>query len=617
MKKKKDPEQPPVIKEPRSSRHSWLFALVLFLAVTLSYSPAWNGSPIWDDDAYITRVELRTLGGLENIWVTPGTTLQYYPLVYSVFWVEYKIWGDTTWPYHLVNILLHSFSAILLWRILLRLNIPGAWLAAGIFALHPLQVESVAWIAELKNTLSGALVLSAALLYLKFDESRNRREYMGALVLFTLALLSKSVIATLPAALLVIFWWKRGKVTWKSDVIPLLPFFALGIAAGAFTAWMERTAVGAHGNQFTLSILERCLVAGRAFWFYIGKLVWPADLTFIYPRWHVSYLIWWQYLFPLSALILVAFCWKLRNRSRGPLAAVLLFAGILFPALGFLDVYPFVYSYVADHFQYLASIAIITLASAGITLLLSKTLARWSPIIRYALPSALLLALATLTWHQTIMYRDAETLYLTTLRRNPDCWLAHNNLCSIFLAQGKTDEALHHAEEALRLRPGDVQPHVAIGDVLLRKRQPIEAIAHYKKALAIEPDYADGYSHLGSAYLLSQRFSEAITQYRKTLSLSPRSLSAHNNLAWLLATCSDESLRNGEEAVTLAEKADRLSGGNNPLILHTLAAAYAQSGQTVRALETARRAEQLATAHGYKGLARMLEKEIRDYESRL
>ena len=617
MGKTKKRKQLPVAEQKEPTRNLWLFASILIAAVALSYSPAWNGRPVWDDDAYITKLELRPLEGLANIWTRPGTTLQYYPLVYSVFWVEYKIWQDTTWPYHLVNIVLHAFSAFLLWRILRRLKIPGAWLAAGIFALHPVMVESVAWISELKNTLSGVLVLSAALLYLGFDERRKRSEYAGALALFALALLSKSVVATLPAALLVIFWWKRGKLGWKNDVIPLLPFFVLGIAAGTFSAWMEHSRVGAQGSHFALSFLDRCLIAGRAFWFYVAKLLWPTDLTFIYPRWHVSQLIWWQYLFPLSALTALIVAWKLRNRSRGPLAAILLFAGILSPALGFLNVYPFVYSYVADHFQYMACIAIITLAAAGITLLLEKFPEQWRPFMRYAIPSAVLIALGILTWRQAGMYRDAETLYLTTLQRNPDCWLAHNNLCSIFLAKGKTDEALHHAEEALRLRPEDVQPHIAVGDTLLRKRELTEAIAQYKKALAIQPDYADGYSHLGSAYLLSQRFSEAITQYRKALHLAPRSIAAHNNLAWLLSTCSDGSLRNGEEAVTLAEQADQLSGGNHPLILHTLAAAYAESGQAVRAIETARHAKQLADAQGNQGLAQMLEKEIGLYESRL
>jgi tetratricopeptide (TPR) repeat protein len=429
--------------------------------------------------------------------------------------------------------------------------------------------------------------------------------------------MSKSVIATLPAALLVIFWWKRGKLAWKSDVVPLLPFFTLGIASGAFTAWMERTHIGAQGNQFALSFLDRCLIAGRAFWFYLAKLVWPAELTFIYPLWQVSQLIWWQYLFPFSALILLAVLWKLRKRWRGPLAAFLLFAGMLFPTLGFLNVYPFIFSYVADHFQYLASIAIITLASTGVTLLLDKFTVRRHPAIRYVILIAVLVALGLLTWQQARTYRDAETLYLTTLQRNPECWLAHNNLSAILLAKGSTDEALSHAEKAFQLRPDDVEPQVMIGDVLLRKRQPNEAIVHYEKALAIRPNYPEGYVHLANAYVVARRFSEGITQYRKTLSIAPRSLAAHNNLAWLLATCSDGALRNGEEAVALAEQADQLSGGNNPSVLHTLAAAYAESGQAVRAMEIAQHAKQLAEAQGNQELARMLQKEIGLYESRV
>jgi tetratricopeptide (TPR) repeat protein len=616
MGKKRTRKQPVALEQKESPLHLWLFASVLLIAVTLSYSPAWNGRPIWDDDAHMTKVELRSLGGLAQIWINPGATQQYYPLVHSVFWLEHKVWGDTIWPYHLVNIFLHALSAFLLWRILLRLKIPGAWLAAGIFALHPVQVESVAWISELKNTLSGALVLSAALLYLRFDESRKRSEYVGALALFALALMSKSVIATLPAALLVIFWWKRGKLVWTRDVVRLLPFFALGVASGVFTAWMERTHIGAQGNQFALSFLDRCLISGRAFWFYLAKLGWPTELSFIYPRWQISQLVWWQYLFPVLAFVLLVVLWKLRKRYRGPLAAFLLFAGILFPALGFLNVYPFIFSYVADHFQYLASIAIITLASAGITLLLDRFAIPRQPIIRYAIPIALLLTLGSLTWRQARTYRDAETLYLTTLQWNPDCWLAHNNLSAILLARGKADEALGHAEKALQLRPDDVEPQVMIGDVLLRKRQPNEAIAHYEKALAIRPNYPEGYSHLANAYVIARRFSEGIAQYRKTLRLAPRSLAAHNNLAWILATCSDGSLRNGEEAVALAEQADQLSGGNNPSVLHTLAAAYAESGQTVRAIETARRSKQLAEAQGNQGLAQLLEKEIGMYESR-
>ena len=182
----------------------WLLSVLLVAATLMAYEPAWRGQPIWDDDGHLTKPELRSLGGLARIWTQPGATQQYYPLVHSVFWVEQKLWGNATLGYHLVSILLHAFSALLLLRILQELEVPGAWLAAAIFALHPVQAESVAWISELKNTLSGVLYLGAALVYLRFDRTRRRQLYAGALGLFVLGLLSKTVIATLPGALLVV-----------------------------------------------------------------------------------------------------------------------------------------------------------------------------------------------------------------------------------------------------------------------------------------------------------------------------------------------------------------------------------------------------------------------------
>ena len=306
-------------------------------------------------------------------------------MVHSVFWVEHKLWGDATLGYHLVNILLHAFSALLLLKILRQLEISGAWLAAAIFALHPVQVESVAWISELKNTLSGVFYLGSALIYLNFDQTRRLKFYVAALVLFGLGLLSKTVIATLPAALLVVFWWQRGKLSWKQDVRPLLPFFLAGVVMGLFTAWVERKFIGAEGKVFDLTLLERMLIAGRVVWFYLGKLFWPAGLVFIYPRWEVSGTVWWQYLFPAATLLLLAGLWAWRRRNRGPLAALLFFVGTLFPALGFLNVYPFRYSFVADHYQYLAGLGVITVVSAGA----AQLLGRWRfgsspPATRYA-----------------------------------------------------------------------------------------------------------------------------------------------------------------------------------------------------------------------------------------
>lgn len=599
-----------------SSDYRWFFALGLLIVVLLTYSPAWNGRPIWDDDAHLTKPELQSLNGLARIWTEPGATQQYYPLVHSVFWVGHQVWGDNVVSYHLLNILLHVSSALLLWRILVRLKIPGAWLAAAIFALHPVQVESVAWISELKNTLSGFCFFSAAFFYLKFDEKRSRTDYALALILFLLGLISKSVIATLPPALLVVFWWKRGRLDWKKDITPLLPFFLVGVGSGLFTAWMERTHIGAHGHQFTLSFIERCLIAGRAFWFYLAKLIWPAKLTFIYPRWHISQSIWWQYAFFVAAVALLVVLWSVRKRSRGPLAAFLFFGGMLFPVLGFVNVYPFVYSYVADHFQYLACVGIIVLASVCLALWLTK-LQQEKATLRYLVPILIVVLFAGLSWKQAHAYQDAETLYLTTLDRNPDCWLAYNNLSTIFLAKGNLDQALESANRAVELQPDDMEPHIAVGDVLLRKRRVPEAITHYQKAISVRPDYGEGYSHLGSAYLLAGRFVEAKEQYQKTLSLTPRSVVARNNLAWLLATCADPSLRDTQRAIQLAEEADQLANGKSSLVLHTLSTAYGESGQSVKALEVANRALQLADRQGNRGLAETLRKEIKTYESSL
>ena len=299
---------PPVEPIPVASRDRflWLLLPLLLLATLMAYHPAWHGGVLWDDKAHITIPELRSATGLWRIWFDLDATQQYYPVVHSAFWILYALWGDQTLAYHIVNIVLHALSAFLLALILRRLSVPGAWLAAVIFALHPVHVESVAWISELKNTLSGALFLGAALSYLQFDKGRQKRFYGLAAALFVLALLSKSVTATLPAALLVVFWYQRGTLGWRRDIIPLLPFFAAGAGGGLLTVWVERTLIGAEGAEFSFNLIERCLIAGRAIWFYLGKLCWPADLIFQYPRWQIDQGVWWQYLYPLGVVALFA-----------------------------------------------------------------------------------------------------------------------------------------------------------------------------------------------------------------------------------------------------------------------------------------------------------------------
>jgi tetratricopeptide (TPR) repeat protein len=514
---------------------SW--GLLLFAATFLAYLPAWNGQPVWDDDAHMTRPELRSAAGLARIWIQPGAISQYYPLVHSVFWVEHRVFGDATPGYHLLNILLHFFSALLLLTILRRLGMSGAaaWLAGGIFALHPVMVESVAWITELKNTLSGVFFLSAALAYLTFDRKREKKHYAIALMLFLFGLFAKSVIVTLPAALLVVFWWKRGSIAWKRDVVPLLPFFAIGIMAGLFTAWVERRYAGAVGSEFNLAFIDRCLIAGRAVGFYLYKLLWPVDLVFIYPRWHIDALAAWQYLFPAAFLLLAVLFWQLRSRSRAPLTVLLYFAVTLFPALGFVNIYSFRYSFVADHFQYLASIGPITAAAACIvqgTGLLKKRLRRpLQPLLSVMLLSVLLL----LTWRQSGMYSDAETLYRTTITRNDNCCLAYNNLGLLLAEMGRTDEAMAHFRKALELNPNYADAHNNLGLLLAETGRTDEAMAHFLKALELNPNYAD--AHYNTGILLSDmgRPGEATNHYQKTLEINSNYDEAHYNLGLLLA----------------------------------------------------------------------------------
>ena len=331
----------------------WTAGLIAGLTL-VSYWPALHGGLVWDDDAHVTKAALRSLSGLGEIWTNLRATQQYYPLLHSAFWVEHRLWGDATLGYHLANVALHATAALLLVLCLRRLGVPGAGLAGLLFAVHPVCVESVAWISEQKNTLSLVFYLLSALAYPRFDRDRGRSAYLLAFVLFVLALLTKTVTATLPAALLVILWWQRGRLSLRRDAAPLAPWFLLAAASGLFTSWVERVVIGAQGAPFDLGPLQRCLLAGRVIWFYLGKLLWPANLMFVYPHWDAaaSALGWARCL--AAALLLTGALFLLRKRSRGPLAAWLFFTGSLFPALGFFNVYPFLFSYVADHFQYLA-----------------------------------------------------------------------------------------------------------------------------------------------------------------------------------------------------------------------------------------------------------------------
>jgi protein O-mannosyl-transferase len=498
----------------------------LILLVALAYLPVSRATFIWDDQYYLLEnTALRDNQGLLRIWLSPQASPQYYPMVFSAFWLEHRLWGLDPLGYHCVNVALHAGNAVLVWRVLSRLCLPGSWLAAAIFALHPVHVESVAWIAERKNVLSGYFYLLAVLAYWRFappDEARRRVSaarwgwYFAAWLLFVAALWSKSVTCTLPAALLLLVWWKQGHITGR-DVQPLIPFFLTGAIVGAVTVWMEAVQVGARGPEWSYSWLERCLVAGRALWFYAGKLVFPVGLCFIYPRWRLDLGAWWQFAYPVGFFVAVGALWWERGRiGRGPLAGLLFFAGTLLPALGFFNTYPQRYSFVADHFAYLASLGLIVPAAV----LLSRAASR--PWAHSATVGSLLVVLGTLTFTRTLAFQDDWTIWSDTLAKDPRSWMANNNLAALYLTQGRLTEAGAHARRALELYPDYPEAHYNRGAVLEEQGDLKGAEEHLRKALMRDSPVSWKAHHvLGLVFKKEGKSRAAADQFRAALRLKP------------------------------------------------------------------------------------------------
>jgi protein O-mannosyl-transferase len=522
---------------------TWLAAVALVSLTFAVYQPAWHGGLLWDDDFHITRPALRSVEGLVRIWTEAGATLQYYPLLHSAFWLEHRLWGDAALGYHLVTIAMHATAALLFGLLLRRLRVPGAAIAAALFALHPVQVESVAWMTELKNTLSGVFYFGAALLYLRFDETRRATWYVAAAAVFVLAILTKTVTGTLPAALLVVFWWQRGALRWRHDVAPLAPLLALGAVFGAITGRWELVYNRCVGPDFEFTFLERLLIASRAAWFQLWKLAWPADLAFIYPRWHIDTGAWWQYVFLAAGAGTLCLLWTARRRTRAPLATVLLYCGTLFPTLGFFNLYTFRYSFVANHYQYLACAPVLALAAAGATVLARQAGVGRRPLAIAAV--SLVAVLAVMTRLEARHYSDAITLYETTLERNPECWLAHNNLAGLQVDTAP-DAALDHVEAALRLKPDLAEAHSVRGSVLRRKGRLSEALTEYQEAHRLNPSLYGASTGLGDVLLATGRVSDAVAEYREAVRAWPEAAELHARLGTALQ-------RKGDSRGTIVE----------------------------------------------------------------
>src|SRR5205823_8494129 len=475
---------------------------------------AWHGGIIWDDDRYVIHNYLLIApDGLRRIWFSLDAPSQYFPLTYTVLRIERSLWDLNPAGYHWVNILLHLGNALLVWCILARLKVPGAWLASAIFALHPIQVESVAWISELKNVLMGFFFLLTLLIWVEYVYARSKHRgilYLAALGLCLLALTAKATACTLPATLLLILWLKKKPIGHRA-LLKIAPFVVLALGIGMVAVWWEKYHQGTR-MLVSLGPIDRLLIASRAAWFYLSKIFWPSDLTFIYPQWQIDATNPVAYLWLIATVVFAVMVYYGRRFfGRSVEVAALFFVTTLGPLLGFIMLYTFRFTFVADHYQYLASIGPIALASAGLVTLSRSTKTLQWPVVAGGF--AILICLGLLTWRQSATYRDLETLWRTTIAKNPSCWIAYNNLGVLQFQKGDLDDAIEKYEQSLRLNPDYAEARYNLGSALLQKGKIDDAIAQCQKALELGPNDPDAHVVIGNAFMARRDIDGAISQY--------------------------------------------------------------------------------------------------------
>ena len=523
-------------------------ALLIAACAVAAHAPSAPATFVWDDDVNLTaNPHLRDLAGLGRLWFEVGATNMYAPVVFSTLWLQYRLWGLDPTGYHIVNIALHAVCAVLVWLLFRRLLPSGALLGAALFAVHPVTVESVAWITELRNVESLLFYLLCVLAYLRFagldgrqqPAGRTRRAaYVAVLLLFAAALLSKPAGVALPFIVLLLAWWKRGRIE-RGDALVALPMLAMSLAAGLLTAYVDRHFAGGAGPAWQMSVVERGLVAGRVVWFYAGKLVWPHPLISIYPRWAVDAMVWWQYLYPLALIAVLAGLWAARTRiGRGPAVAGCAFVLLVAPTSGLFNFSYHLYSFVADRYQYHASIALIALGAAGVTALARRAGLAPGPIPTIA-SAALVVGLGAMSAVHAESFRSEKARCLATLERNPAAWVAMNNLGVALNAEGRHEEAVQWFRKALTSWPVYPEAHSNLGVALVALGRSREAVTHYEEALRVWPNYARAHNNLATALAGLGDTGGAIRHYEIALTLQPDFAEAHNNLAQVLSRMGD------------------------------------------------------------------------------
>jgi tetratricopeptide (TPR) repeat protein len=578
-----------VQRSPSGFGRDWPWGLVLVLLVVLAYIPVWKAGFVFDDRTILTANPcIVDPMGFEEIWTTKAADI--CPLTLTTFWAEHALWGFNPLPYHLVNVLLHGLSAVVLWRVLRRLHVPGAWLGVALWAIHPVAVESVAWIAEMKNTESGLFFLLSILFFVRWFRAKELggatgSNYALTLLFAALAMAAKSSTVILPVVLCLCTWWMEGRLHWRY-VARTVPIFLMTIAASALSIWTQGLQLATVTDpQWTQTWPQRLAIAGDAVWFYLGKLLLPYPLITIYPRWQIDAAQWVSYL-PLTAMIgiFVLFWFKRKTWARPWFFAFVYFAVALLPGLGLIDNFIFRYSFVFDHFQYLASMGPLALAGAGLVRF-SNLVLQEKALLQSSLGAGLLLILGVASWQRILVYKSEETLWTDTLSKNPNCWVAHFNLGNAL--HGQVDDAVAQYEKALEINPNFPDAQNNLGLALFQKGQVDEAIARYQKAVEINPHYTEAYSNLGLALFDKGQLDEAITQYQKALEITPKYVAARYNLG--LALFQKGQL---DEAITHFQKAldiqpDYAAAHNN------LGNVLFQKGQLDEAIEQFKKAVEI------------------------
>ena len=520
-------------------RRDWLLGLMLILFVLLAYTPVWKAGFVWDDEPILTANPC-IVGplGLKEIWTTSGADI--CPLTLSTFWVEHALWGLNPLPYHLVNVLMQGFSAVLLWRVLRSLRVQGAWLGAALWGLHPVVVESVAWITEMKNTESGLFFLLSIFFFVRSlrtkdlgGQARVGWSYALSLLLAALAMATKSSTVILPVVLCLCAWWIESRWHWRT-LARTVSIFPMAIAASTLSIWTQglQLATVTH-PQWARTWPERLATAGDAVWFYLGKLLWPHPLSTNYPRWQIDAGQWVSYLPLLALIVMLSILW-LRRRSAGAGSRACFFAFAYFivallPILGLIDTYIFQYSLVFDHFQYLASIGPLALTGTALVRLSDFMLPK-RPWLQSTLCAGLLLIVGMASWQRTWAYESEGVLWTDTLAENPASWMAHNNLGNALLQKGRVDDAMAHYQKVLEIYPNYAKGHSNLGIALVQKGHLDMAIAQFQKALEISPNYPETHYNLGNALFQKGQVDDAVAEFQKAVGINPNYAQAHYDL---------------------------------------------------------------------------------------